>query len=210
VLAAHMTRAALRFRTIRRARMAMDFLSATGNPRSFQISKRERHLMLNASHETSTRSHGRHRGNIVAHRKVTVTRPATVPIGGAHSNDGKTESPIKHVIVIIGENRTFDHIFATYEPREGRTCRQSALQGNHQGKTVRPVRTTLRPHNSRRRSTISTRSIRRQRPRTTPRAISCRRRELPMHRRSATPRSKQAALNGPGCLATLSEAARGD
>jgi phospholipase C len=24
----------------------------------------------------------------------------------------KTESPIKHVIVLIGENRTFDHVFA--------------------------------------------------------------------------------------------------
>ena len=30
-----------------------------------------------------------------------------------------TASPIKHVIVIIGENRTFDHIFATYKPRRG-------------------------------------------------------------------------------------------
>jgi phospholipase C len=29
----------------------------------------------------------------------------------------RTETPIKHVIVIIGENRTFDHIFATYVPR---------------------------------------------------------------------------------------------
>ena len=29
----------------------------------------------------------------------------------------KTETPIKHVIVIIGENRTFDHVFATYVPR---------------------------------------------------------------------------------------------
>ncbi len=28
-----------------------------------------------------------------------------------------TTSPIKHVIVIIGENRTFDHIFATYKPK---------------------------------------------------------------------------------------------
>ncbi len=26
-------------------------------------------------------------------------------------------TPIKHVIVIIGENRTFDHVFATYQPR---------------------------------------------------------------------------------------------
>ncbi len=27
----------------------------------------------------------------------------------------KTASPIKHVIIIVGENRTFDHIFATYK-----------------------------------------------------------------------------------------------
>jgi phospholipase C len=30
--------------------------------------------------------------------------------------DTATTTPIKHVIVIIGENRTFDHIFATYQP----------------------------------------------------------------------------------------------
>jgi len=28
-----------------------------------------------------------------------------------------TRTPIKHVIVIIGENRTFDHVFATYVPK---------------------------------------------------------------------------------------------
>ncbi len=32
-----------------------------------------------------------------------------------------TTSPIKHVIVIIGENRTFDHVFATYTPKKGQT-----------------------------------------------------------------------------------------
>src|SRR5271154_342785 len=31
-------------------------------------------------------------------------------------NSGNTTSPIKHVIVIIGENRSFDHVFATYVP----------------------------------------------------------------------------------------------
>lgn len=30
-----------------------------------------------------------------------------------------TRTPIKHVIVIIGENRSFDHIFATYQPKDG-------------------------------------------------------------------------------------------
>jgi len=32
-------------------------------------------------------------------------------------NDPNTVSPIKHVIVIIGENRTFDHVFGTYQPK---------------------------------------------------------------------------------------------
>ncbi len=27
-----------------------------------------------------------------------------------------TASPIKHVIIIVGENRSFDHLFATYVP----------------------------------------------------------------------------------------------
>jgi phospholipase C len=34
---------------------------------------------------------------------------------------GKRQTPIKHVIVIVGENRTFDHIFATYKPKEGQS-----------------------------------------------------------------------------------------
>jgi phospholipase C len=32
-----------------------------------------------------------------------------------------TATPIKHVIVIVGENRSFDHLFATYVPKEGET-----------------------------------------------------------------------------------------
>src|SRR5262249_20444185 len=28
----------------------------------------------------------------------------------------KTATPIKHVIIIVGENRSFDHLFATYVP----------------------------------------------------------------------------------------------
>jgi len=36
-------------------------------------------------------------------------------------NDTNTVSPIKHVIVIIGENRTFDHVFGTYQPKAGQS-----------------------------------------------------------------------------------------
>ena len=41
---------------------------------------------------------------------------AAAAAGESHSNDNNTTTPIKHVIVIIGENRTFDHLFATYQP----------------------------------------------------------------------------------------------
>jgi phospholipase C len=35
--------------------------------------------------------------------------------------DSSTATPIKHVIVIVGENRSFDHLFATYVPKAGET-----------------------------------------------------------------------------------------
>src|ERR1700722_9293807 len=37
------------------------------------------------------------------------------------TGDNDTTTPIKHVIVIIGENRSFDHVFATYQPKRGQT-----------------------------------------------------------------------------------------
>src|SRR5579864_1026949 len=33
----------------------------------------------------------------------------------------RTTTPIKHVIIIVGENRSFDHVFATYVPKEGQS-----------------------------------------------------------------------------------------
>jgi hypothetical protein len=44
------------------------------------------------------------------------------PMGYAHggnSAEPSTATPIKHVIVLIGENRTFDNVFGTYQPRHG-------------------------------------------------------------------------------------------
>jgi hypothetical protein len=37
----------------------------------------------------------------------------------AEDHSRQTRTPIQHVIVIIGENRTFDHVFATYKPKKG-------------------------------------------------------------------------------------------
>src|ERR1700678_2601120 len=43
------------------------------------------------------------------------------PAFAEESRDHHTQTPIKHVIVIIGENRSFDHVFATYVPKAGQT-----------------------------------------------------------------------------------------
>ena len=42
-------------------------------------------------------------------------------------NLGNPKSPIQHVIVIIGENRSFDHVFATYQPTVINGHRQEVL-----------------------------------------------------------------------------------
>jgi len=41
------------------------------------------------------------------------------PLAGSPQAQEKksTSTPIKHLIVLIGENRTFDHVFATYVPK---------------------------------------------------------------------------------------------
>jgi phospholipase C len=39
----------------------------------------------------------------------------------ARAEDSGTKTPIKHIIVLIGENRTFDSVFATYNARHGQS-----------------------------------------------------------------------------------------
>jgi len=45
------------------------------------------------------------------------------------ARDTHTATPIKHVIIIVGENRTFDHIFATYKPRQGESVNNLLSEG---------------------------------------------------------------------------------
>jgi hypothetical protein len=58
------------------------------------------------------------------------------PMGFAQNQDGNsqgngaTASPIKHVIIIVGENRSFDHIYATYVPHNhGETVQNLLSEG---------------------------------------------------------------------------------
>src|SRR5262245_30996509 len=46
----------------------------------------------------------------------------------AHGGAG-TRTPIKHVITIIGENRSFDHVFGLYKPRRGETISNLLSKG---------------------------------------------------------------------------------
>jgi phospholipase C len=65
---------------------------------------------------------------------VTVTQLALGgPLAGslqAQEHEGRhTRTPIKHVIVLIGENRSFDHLFATYIPKSGDTVKNLLSEG---------------------------------------------------------------------------------
>jgi phospholipase C len=75
-------------------------------------------------------------GSLVVMLLSAGPAPAAAPAhvsGGLWSSDfdrsGQTRTPIKHVIVIIGENRSFDHVFATYVPRPGQTVHNLLSEG---------------------------------------------------------------------------------
>ena len=68
------------------------------------------------------------------HLAVSVSLVALIanlgaPVPAAAAQNPKTTSPIKHVIVIIGENRSFDHVFATYKPKPGETVSNLLSKG---------------------------------------------------------------------------------
>ncbi|MEJ2687304.1 MAG: alkaline phosphatase family protein [Gammaproteobacteria bacterium] len=46
-----------------------------------------------------------------------------------HVHEHDTATPIKHIILILGENRTFDSVFATFKPRKGQHVRNLLSEG---------------------------------------------------------------------------------
>ena len=128
---------------------------------------------------------------------------------GDNSNGRRTESPIKHVIVIIGENRTFDHVFATYQPRHGEhvdnllskgIIKKDGSPGPNYAKAAQfsAVDNNIYSISPGQKTPYNNSTNRLQAPGTSYAPQTC------------YTTVEQAALNGPGCLATLSEAARGD
>ena len=55
----------------------------------------------------------------VAVSGVVAAMPVYSADPDAATDQLKTATPIKHVIVVIGENRTFDHVYGTYKPKSG-------------------------------------------------------------------------------------------
>ncbi len=51
------------------------------------------------------------------------------PAPAAAQEQPTTATPIQHVIVIIGENRSFDHVYATYKPVAGQTVSNLLSKG---------------------------------------------------------------------------------
>jgi len=49
--------------------------------------------------------------------QLSLSGPLASPLQAQELGRGSTRTPIKHVIVLIGENRSFDHLFATYVPK---------------------------------------------------------------------------------------------
>jgi len=60
---------------------------------------------------------------------VAISTPARTPDKDQGENREKTRTPVKHLIVLIGENRSFDHLFATYVPKSQDSVKNLLSEG---------------------------------------------------------------------------------
>jgi acid phosphatase len=60
---------------------------------------------------------------------ISAAGAAAAPAAPAAAAWSGTATPIKHVIVIIGENHSFDNVFATYQPPSGQHIRNLLSEG---------------------------------------------------------------------------------
>ena len=58
-----------------------------------------------------------------------ITGSASSADPGAATDRPTTASPIKHVIVVIGENQSFDHVYGTYVPPSGDSISNLLFKG---------------------------------------------------------------------------------
>lgn len=58
-----------------------------------------------------------------------VDRDRDAAFAGREQGEKRAATPIEHVIVFIGENRSFDHVFGTYVPRRGQSVSNLLSKG---------------------------------------------------------------------------------
>jgi phospholipase C len=71
----------------------------------------------------------RHVLAFLAMMQFSFFQPLIATAGPKKTGDTETVTPIKHVIIIVGENRSFDHLFATYIPKPGESVNNLLSEG---------------------------------------------------------------------------------
>ncbi len=89
-------------------------------------------------HEALARAGSYLRAALISATAFSVIAAPVAPAFAQDSGDASnsqehgssaTVTPIQHIIVIIGENRTFDHVFATYQPKHGESVLNLLSEG---------------------------------------------------------------------------------
>jgi hypothetical protein len=68
----------------------------------------------------------------MAHKKLCLSLAlgaSFIALNGGAAIANDTTTPIKHVIVLIGENRTFDNVYATYKAKSGESVENLLSKG---------------------------------------------------------------------------------
>jgi len=64
-----------------------------------------------------------------AHGLSALVAALACSTGTVQADSSNTTTPIKHVIIVVGENHTFDNMFGTYKPKHGQTIRNLRSEG---------------------------------------------------------------------------------
>ncbi len=86
--------------------------------------RRRRSVLAGAGAQRSGRGGRGGRG-----RSADSGAPATAPAATPAASAVSTTTPIKHVVVIIGENHTFDNVYGTYQPPPGQRIKNLLSEG---------------------------------------------------------------------------------
>ena len=80
---------------------------------------------------------------------IALSAFAVTARGEDRAESIETATPIKHVIVVIAENRSFDHIFGVYKPSNGQRIDNLLSRGIVNERTALQVQTSAPLPNSR-------------------------------------------------------------